>query len=243
MTLKLIFINVLTLIRIIGTIFLIPIYKSFGGFVVGIVSLFCYFTDCLDGFFARKWRASTFFGAFFDGTADKLLTIINFIVLYLITPYSLIPIVFEVLITLVQFFKYHRNMNIKSNNIGKFKIWVLAICVVLTFFVSDISSISFLSINFKETILAINSSKLYFWLLFPAIMMEALTLLSYLLEMFTPQNIDFLHYIDIKYEEPKLKSKSIWENFKNIWLNPEYYEKHKNDVYLRRLTKLRKKAE
>jgi len=95
MNLKLWIVNILTLIRIIGTIILIPIYNIYGGKVVGIVSLICYLTDSIDGILARKWKVSTFFGALFDGFADKLFTIINFIVLYLITPYALIPIIFD----------------------------------------------------------------------------------------------------------------------------------------------------
>ena len=103
MTLKLIIINMLTLIRVIGTIILIPIYQNFGGMYVGVLAFICYLTDSIDGILARKWKASTFFGALFDGVADKLFTLVNFIVLYLITPYALIPILFVHILTLLSF--------------------------------------------------------------------------------------------------------------------------------------------
>ena len=93
MKIKLGIVNFLTLIRLIGTIILIPLYNMFGGKVVGITSFFCYLTDSIDGILARRWKVSTFFGAIFDGVADKLFTITNFIILYLITPYALIPII------------------------------------------------------------------------------------------------------------------------------------------------------
>ena len=118
MTLKLIIINMLTLIRVIGTIVLIPIYQNYGGMYVGILALICYLTDSIDGILARKWGASTFFGALFDGVADKLFTIVNFIVLYLITPYALIPILFEIAIIVIQFLKFALKLNVKSNIIG-----------------------------------------------------------------------------------------------------------------------------
>ena len=239
MTLKILFINLLTLIRVIGTIIIVPIYKIYGGFLAGIISLICYLTDSIDGFLARKWQASTFFGAFFDGAADKMLTLANFILLYLITPYALIPIIIELLIIIVQYIKYLKHLNIKSNIIGKCKVWVLAICVVLTFFASDINNISFLSINFKNYILNMNAfSKLAFYLLLPAIIMEVLTLFSYILESFNAKNLIIKSTNTKEIELPQLGNKTKWEKFKVVWLNPHFYSQHKDDSNLQKLTKI-----
>lgn len=237
MTLKLIIINMLTLIRVIGTIVLIPIYQNYGGMYVGILALICYLTDSIDGILARKLGASTFFGALFDGVADKLFTIVNFIVLYLITPYALIPILFEIAIIVIQFLKFALKLNVKSNIIGKLKVWILAMSVVLTFLVSDVSSLTILTNEIKEYILGIPSKTLYFWLLFPSIIMEALTFVSYVLELFVPQKIKVLVEEQKELKMPKLKG-NIWENFKEIWLNPEFYKEHKNDTNLKDLKKL-----
>ena len=241
MTWKLLFINALTLIRIIGTIVLIPIYQQFGGMIVGIVSLICYLTDSIDGILARHWKVSTFFGAFFDGLADKLFTIINFVVLYMITPYALISIIFEIAITLIQFIKFTNKYNVQSNIIGKSKVWVLAFCVVLTFIVSDINSMTILALKFREAIISIPVKTLYFWLLFPAILMEALTFISYVLEIFKPKKIKILNKTQGELKMPKLEGKNIWENFKYIWLNPEFYKEHKDNANLNGLWKLSKK--
>lgn len=237
MTLKLIIINMLTLIRVIGTIVLIPIYQNYGGMYVGILALICYLTDSIDGILARKWGASTFFGALFDGVADKLFTIVNFIVLYLITPYALIPILFEIAIIVIQFLKFALKLNVKSNIIGKLKVWILAMSVVLTFLVSDVSSLTILTNEIREYILGIPSKTLYFWLLFPSIIMEALTFISYVLELFAPQKIKVLVEEQKELKMPKLNG-NIWENFKEIWLNPEFYKEHKNDTNLKDLKKL-----
>ena len=93
---KLLIVNLLTLIRVIGTGVLIPIYKLKGGLIAGIFSLVCYLTDSVDGILARHWKVSTFFGALFDGIADKLFTIVNFIVytnsaIYIISYPNLVP--------------------------------------------------------------------------------------------------------------------------------------------------------
>ena len=235
---KLLFINLLTFLRIIGTIIIIPIYKAYGGIAAGIISLICYATDSIDGILARKLHASTFFGALFDGLADKMLTIANFILLYLITPYAIIPIIFELLVIIVQYYKFLKNLNIKSNIIGKSKLWILAISVVIMFFISDIDKISFISNSFKESILSANQSNLYFYLLLPTIIIEALTLISYVLEIFFPQNIKILYEKTKEVEIPIVEGKNKWDNIKNIWFNPEYYQKHKNDSNLRKLTKV-----
>lgn len=241
MALKLIIINSLTMIRVIGTIILIPIYKSYGGLAVGILSLICYLTDSIDGILARKWKASTFFGALFDGFADKLFTLINFIVLYLITPYALIPIIFELLIILIQIIKFANKYNVKSNIIGKSKVWVLAISVVLTFFVSDINSFDLLTENIRNFISHLPDSSLYFGLLLPAIIMEVLTFISYVLEMFAPKQIKILNKENKELKMPELKGKSTWKNFKYIWLNPKFYQEHKDDTNLTDLRKLKTK--
>lgn len=240
MVVKLLIINILTFIRIIGSIVLVAIYNKYGGYVTSIVSLICYATDSIDGILARKWHASTFFGALFDGIADKLFTIVNFIVLYLITPYALIPVIIEVLIIIVQMVKFSRNINVKSNVVGKFKVWILAISVVFTFIASDIGSVSFIPEFIKEYVLNIPDNVLYLVLLLPVIIMEVLTLLSYLLEVGDKKNIELLSTKPKKIESVKLKGKDRLSYMKDVWLNPEFYEEHKDDSNLRDLRKLSK---
>lgn len=238
MTLKLWIVNLLTLIRVIGTIVLIPVYNVFGGFKAGIFSLLCYFTDSLDGILARKWKVSTFFGSLFDGCADKLFTIINFVVLYLITPYAIIPIIFEILTVLLQFFKFNKNYNIKSNIIGKIKIWVLAISLVILFIISDITSVSFIPLNIKEFILRIPTKSLYFWIILPSIIIEILTFVSYILEIFRPSKKVVELNVHDKIDKNEYKGKKGLEYFKDVWLNPAFYEEHKNNTNLKDLWNL-----
>lgn len=235
MALKLLIINMLTFIRVIGIVVLVAIYNKFGGYVAGVVSMICYLTDSIDGILARKWHASTFFGALFDGVADKLFTIVNFIVLYLITPYALIPIIIEFLIVILQTFKYSRNLNVQSNIVGKFKVWVLAFSVVLTFMMSDVSQLTILPITFRNYILGLSPNVLYLVLLIPAIIMELFTLISYALEILIPKNVEILSTKPKKNKIPNLHGKDFWDYFKKVWLNPEFYEKHKDDSNLRDL--------
>lgn len=239
MYIKLLIVNLITLIRIIGTIVLIPIYNFKGGLWVAIFSLICYLTDSIDGFLARYWKVSTFFGALFDGLADKLFTIVNFIILYLITPYAIIPIIFEVLIVLIQLFKFNKNYNIKSNFIGKLKVWILATSLIIAFMVSSINEITFIPESIRKQLLIVSPNHLYFWILLPSIIICALTLLSYVIEIFKPnKKVEVVTHE--KTEVPLMTSNKGLSYFKNIWLNPKFYYEHKNETNLKDLRKLTK---
>lgn len=239
MIVKILIVNIITLLRIIGTLILIPFYNVYGGFKAGLFSLGCYFTDTLDGILARKWKVSTFFGSMFDGIADKLLTIINFVILYLITPYAIIPIIFEILTVLLQFFKFNKNYNIKSNIIGKIKIWLLALSLVILFIVSDITSATFIPLHLRELILSVPANSLYFWILFPTIIMELLTFISYIVEIFKPSK-KVIELDNKKIDRSKYKNNTKKEYFKEIWFNPEFYSEHKNNTNLKDLWNLTK---
>ena len=73
-------VNMLTTVRIIGVICLLPIFLNYGGVAAALLSVGCYFTDFIDGLIARKFHASTFFGSTYDGrhTATKYLLGISY---------------------------------------------------------------------------------------------------------------------------------------------------------------------
>ena len=73
----LIFVNLLTTIRIIGVFMIVPIFFKYGGIYAALVSIACYLTDSIDGFLARNLNASTFFGSLFDALSDKAFLVIN----------------------------------------------------------------------------------------------------------------------------------------------------------------------
>lgn len=238
MTLKLLFVNFLTLLRVIGTIILIPIYHYFGGLKAGIFSLIFDLTDIFDGVLARKWKVSTFFGSLFDGCADKLFTIINFIILYLITPYALIPIILEIITILLQLVKFANNYNIQSNIFGKIKVWFLTASLVLLFILSDITNATFIPLNIREFILSEPSKTLYFWVLLPAIIMEVITLISYVFEMFKPPKKIVDLDVNKKLKKDDYKDLKGYNYFKEIWLNPTFYKEHSNNTNLKDLWNL-----
>ncbi len=93
---SIILVNSLTTFRIMGALLLYPLYVSFGTFFIATFTVLLYFTDLLDGFLARKLKASTFFGSIYDTIADKILNISLYIIVLSITPllYSLLLLKF-----------------------------------------------------------------------------------------------------------------------------------------------------
>ena len=233
---KIIIVNLITLIRIIGTFIVLIMSKTSSGVSIGIMTILIYLSDVLDGVLARGFKVSTFFGALFDGAADKLFTVVNFIVLYiLIGDLALIPLLIELLICIVQFIKYKFNMNIKSNIVGKIKVWFLAFSIVLTFFATDISNISFLTEEFINKVNSVDKNKLYLITLSPGIIMEFITLISYIGEFFFKKNIEASMKKSSKVKRIKLTKDERLNYAKNVWFSPEFYMKHKDETNLKDL--------
>ena len=94
--LKLIFVNTITLIRLIGALLLPFIYHKYGASIVSLSIIIIFLTDAIDGFLARKLNVSTFFGSMLDGLSDKLLNVISFVILGLEYDIMLTPLILEI---------------------------------------------------------------------------------------------------------------------------------------------------
>ena len=139
-----IFVNSITMIRVIGT-FLMP----FITFNMNAWELVCYIamlllTDCIDGLMARRLNACTIFGALLDAAADKFLGIAMFAVLAYHEPIMFLPIITEGLIMIINTRGATRGSTTESSFLGKFKTWVMGICIVMgfcTIYATDIIAI------------------------------------------------------------------------------------------------------
>ena len=125
-----IFVNMLTGTRVIGT-FLLPLlyfHLTSGFLVIYIMALL--FTDALDGLFARRLQACTIFGSLLDQAADKLLGIATLIVLALSYPIMLLPILTEVIITIINIRAGFKGSMGESSILGKIKTGVMSLTIV-----------------------------------------------------------------------------------------------------------------
>ena len=178
---KFIITNFITLLRVVGIFALIPVYKTYGGLATFILSSLCFFTDFIDGFLARTWKTSTFFGSLFDALSDKAFLVINMLLLMSISPYALILVIFELLIALIQSIKYNVGMNIKSNIFGKIKMWVAGLIISLWYLLTDYKVIHHFNLNNLN-------NKTFLIIFIPLFIIEVITIISYIIEYFSDKN-------------------------------------------------------
>lgn len=197
----LVLVNLITLSRIIGSIFLFPIYFAYGKIVVGLILAFLFFTDSVDGYLARKYDVSTFFGSIIDSLCDKVIIIVSCLLLCFINKYMYVCIIIETLICLVNLYALMQNGNIKSSQIGKIKMWVITICVICGFFVP----------SNKEVVNILIAA--------PAIIFELLTVTDYIIKASKLKP-------SIKIKKPHYKNKT---EIKHMLFDPEFYKKHKDE--------------
>lgn len=230
---SIIVVNIITMLRIIGLLFLLPIYNNYGGIATAIFSVCCYLTDVIDGALARKAKVSTFFGSMMDGIADKLFTIANLIVLLSITKYAIIPIAFELMIVIIQSIKYSRNINVQSSKMGKIKTWIIGLTVITLYLVTDYRFINIFSNNIKYYLQ--NSNYILMFISIPLYIFEILTLISYLKVDKKTTKVE-LKEIDFKLRKVH-NFKDYLFNFNTVWLNHDFYIKYKDCAELKTIRK------
>ncbi len=202
---QMILVNAITISRIVGSIILFPIYFMYGPKVVGSILLFLFLTDWIDGYLARKYKVSTFFGALMDSWCDKSMAIASCIILCFINEYLIYSIIIEVLIVIVNTLVFTQKGNIKSSYIGKVKTWILSVAIIIGFFICGP-----------------NKHLINICVALPAIIAEFITLVDYVKKMLS---------IEFKFSTKSPEYKSLKE-INKVLFNPEFYEKHKDSTGL-----------
>ncbi len=157
--------NILTISRLLMLplmLFLAFKQKIFGLLVVGAI---VFLTDALDGFLARKWHATSDFGAFLDVVADKVTAIGLLLFLVFNRQVYMYIFILELLIAFFNLYVYQRMRIVNSLLIGKLKTWVIFVTILVGF-----ASILWPNVMVLVNILAIVT-----------LLFQALTLLSYVL--------------------------------------------------------------
>lgn len=125
--------NILTSIRIISIPFIIIFFALNKIEIAIILSIFTAITDCFDGFIARKFNATSEFGAKLDAVSDKFFAGGLLITLSIKFPFLLISVLFELLISITNLYYYFKKEKPKTIIIGKIKTIFLFISVILGF--------------------------------------------------------------------------------------------------------------
>ncbi len=129
-----ILVNLITAIRSLGTIAIIPIFTSFGAAYTGLAAMGFFLTDFIDGFLARKLHVQSFFGSLLDALSDKAFGIVCLILLSTLNPIFLAIIGVELGIFAINYHNAQNNKNVQSSKAGKAKTFLLAATIVGSFF-------------------------------------------------------------------------------------------------------------
>lgn len=125
--------NILSSLRLLSPIVLIPLIIS-GNYLIAGICVSCFFaTDALDGFLARKWHVESELGAKIDATADKLMLSSFLIPLALNNPLIFVNLVFEALISLVNVSRKLKGGKPKTVQIGRVKMVAISIFTILSY--------------------------------------------------------------------------------------------------------------
>lgn len=130
---KLIIVNTITSIRLIGAFVLPFIYLKYGANIAAIFVIILFLSDAIDGFLARTLKVSTFFGSILDAASDKILNIISFIILGIEYNIMIAPLAIEAAIFYTVYSTYRYGGNVQATIIGKIKMIILSVFVILSF--------------------------------------------------------------------------------------------------------------
>lgn len=233
---KKIMVNMITALRGIGGILLVPIFSIYGSIPAAVWFISFMATDWIDGYLARKYEVSSFFGALLDGMFDKLFGIISFLLLASISPSYMIPLLFEAGILGYGLYSASKGNNVKSTIIGKAKMWFLAVSVLLGLLNTDLLTLENLlqTINLNSVPLD-NLVRLEQVSKDSLIGMEALSLSSYVIKDKIEDKIEDknnkektpLKVKDIK-EVIFTKDKDIQKEIEYRLFDTKYYEENKD---------------
>lgn len=130
-----ILVNAITMTRVIGT-FLMPfISVNYNAEELVAFVIVLLITDQIDGMLARRLKCCTLFGALLDTLADKLLAIATLIILARAYPIMWLPLLLEIIITLVNVSSGNKGATVESSILGKVKTWILGICTVFGYII------------------------------------------------------------------------------------------------------------
>lgn len=190
-----VFVNLITAIRLICTMFL-PILKkklSKEVFIINIIVLFL--TDTLDGILARKFKVQSLFGSIMDTIADKALSLMLIFIILNDIKFLMAILVFEILIAMLNCLGMKKGKTTKSSYYGKVKTWFLAITIVFSFLY-----------YFEKIgiILVLISGSL-------TMVLQLITLVNYMVILKNQKSVNERH---------KIKN---FQDFKYVLFNTEYY--------------------
>ncbi len=155
-----ILVNLITLVRSLGTIAIIPIFSLCGAASAGFASIAFFATDFIDGFLARKLHVESFFGCLLDALSDKAFGIVCLLLLSTLNPIFLAIIGVELGIFAINYKSLENGNNVHSSFAGKAKTLLLAGTIIGSFFAYGAPTLkevlNYINISSFNTLLELN---------------------------------------------------------------------------------------
>lgn len=177
-------VNLITSVRALGTVGIIPIFLNCGSFVTALTAMGILVTDFIDGFLARKLNVQSFFGALLDAVSDKAFGIICLLLLSSLNPIFFVVIGIELGIFAINYKSAQNDNNVKTSSIGRAKTVLLAATIVGSFFCYDAPTLkevlNYINVSCFDKLLEINPDILTTILATPIIGVNAYVAKDYL---------------------------------------------------------------
>ncbi len=177
--------NILSMLRIvISPVFFILVISqnpklvclSLPLFIIGAI------TDYFDGWFARRMKAVTRFGKFFDPLADKFLTgaaFLAFVVLSIIPLWMVLIIIFrDVLTTSMRFMPFGQNKPIETSFSAKIKTFVQMTFIIIVLLAITLINCPIWGID-KSSLVSFIYSDFIYYSMFSIVILTLWTLAEY----------------------------------------------------------------
>lgn len=126
-----VFVNALTLIRLLATFILPFVWRILSPLGIIIFVSCVLLTDFFDGLFARTFHVQSLFGSVLDTVADKVFGIVIILIVAIYYPIYYIIAALEIIIALINVIAALIGLKTKSSFIGRAKMWVLGISTVM----------------------------------------------------------------------------------------------------------------
>lgn len=191
-----VFVNILTTARLLYSFILPLIWLYVPAYVLILSMVIIFLTDFIDGFLARKYKVQTLYGKLMDVGADKALSVILMILLLGKIKIFVYVLILEVIIALITIYGSFVGRHIFSSKIGKKKMWILSITIILGYMYY------YGIVNYNIIILTS----------YLTIIFQIWTMVDYMISIVKNKNE--------KVERYKIKS---WTDIKYVLFNTEYY--------------------
>ena len=243
-----ILVNLITAVRSLGTIAIVPIFNSMGAFATGLAAMGFFLTDFIDGFLARRLHVQSFFGSLLDAMSDKAFGMACLLLLSTLNPIFLAILGLEIGIFAINYNSAQKDNNVKSSKAGKAKTALMAATIIGSFFAYGAPSLkevlNYVNVSAFNTLLDMNPDILSTIYAIPTIGASIYTTMDYVksakkqtaekeqvvekmsLEEIAQKREELLHQKEKIEEEKVLKSK---EEIIHDLFDTEYYLEHKDD--------------